>query len=334
MKARSPPRASAAAVRGLLRALPALLALCGTPGAALATCQLGRFDLPVTMHGMRAVISARVNGSPVSFIADSGAVYSMMAPADAARLKLSLRLPPDGLHVGGATGADTVPSVATVRQFTLGGARLRNVEFLVAGNELGGGSVGVLGDNVLGMFDTEYDLANGVIRLVRPWDCGHSMLAYWAVGRPYSVIDIERSSPQPTGRAYLNGERIRVVFDTGAQSSIVTLHAAERAGERPGSEGVVPAGFSHGGIGRRALPTWIAPFASFRIGDEAIYNTHLRIGDVKPGDADMLLGADFFLSHHIYVAASQHKVYFTYNGGPVFNLTTEPTAPAPVAHRP
>ena len=30
----------------------------------------------------------------------------------------------------------------------------------------------------------------------------------------------------------------------------------------------------------------------------------------------MLLGADFFLSHRIYVANSRDKLYFTYNGGP------------------
>ena len=36
----------------------------------------------------------------------------------------------------------------------------------------------------------------------------------------------------------------------------------------------------------------------------------------------MLIGADFFLSHRIYVASSQRKLYFTYNGGPVFNLDT------------
>jgi hypothetical protein len=65
------------------------------------------------------------------------------------------------------------------------------------------------------------------------------------------------------------------------------------------------------------VQTWIAPFASFRIGDEEIRNTHLRIGDTGLRDVDMLIGADFFLSHRIYVASSQHKLYFTYNGGPV-----------------
>jgi len=41
----------------------------------------------------------------------------------------------------------------------------------------------------------------------------------------------------------------------------------------------------------------------------------------------MLIGADFFLSHRIYVASSQRKLYFTYNGGPVFDLAA---MPAPV----
>ena len=48
-------------------------------------------------------------------------------------------------------------------------------------------------------------------------------------------------------------------------------------------------------------------------------------------DADMLLGADFFLSHRVYMASKQDKIYFTYNGGPVFDLR-EDQAKAPAQH--
>ena len=107
--------------------------------------------------------------------------------------------------------------------------------------------------------------------------------------------------------------------------------AARRAGETPDSPGVTAGGMS-AGIGRHTVRTWIAPFASFKIGDEEIHNTHLRIGDPELRGADMLIGADFFLSHHILAASSQRKLYFTYNGGPVFNLTTVPMpAPAPAS---
>jgi tetratricopeptide (TPR) repeat protein len=76
-----------------------------------------------------------------------------------------------------------------------------------------------------------------------------------------------------------------------------------------------------GGIGPNMVPSYIAPLQSFKIGDEEIQHTRLRFADFQLGDADMLIGPDFFLSHRIYVANSQQKLYFTYNGGPVFNLT-------------
>ncbi len=43
----------------------------------------------------------------------------------------------------------------------------------------------------------------------------------------------------------------------------------------------------------------------------------------------MILGGDFFVSHHVYVSNSQHKLYFTYNGGPVFDLSSRAAAAAP-----
>ena len=41
----------------------------------------------------------------------------------------------------------------------------------------------------------------------------------------------------------------------------------------------------------------------------------------------MLLGYDFLRSHRVLVAHSQRRIYFTYNGGPVF-VRTPPTVQA------
>ena len=41
----------------------------------------------------------------------------------------------------------------------------------------------------------------------------------------------------------------------------------------------------------------------------------------------MLLGADFFLSHHVLISYSQRRIFFTYNGGPVFDLRVRGAAP-------
>ena len=312
--------------RGCLIAF-ALLGLTSAPLCVAAGCKLvKRAELPVTMSGLAPLVHAEINGTDALFIADSGAFFSMLTPAAAAQFKLHLSPAPFGFGLTGVGGEAHV-SVTTVATFTIFGVTIPKVEFIVGGNDLGGGAAGLLGQNVFRLADdVEYDLANGIIRLFSPDGCRHTVLAYWAVGRVYSVMDIARStplSPHTAGIAFLNGARIRVIFDTGSPTSMLTLEAAKRAGVTPETPGVVAAGPS-AGVGRQLVPSWIAPFPSFKIGDEEVRNTRLRIGASGVRDVDMLIGADFFLSHRIYVANSQEKLYFTYNGGPVFNLTATP----------
>ena len=295
--------------------------------ASAADCKIGKIaELPVTMNGLRPIVTAQINGVDEQFIADSGAFFSTLSPASAAELKL--RVVPSNIRVHGITGS-TEAGVTTVKQFTLAGVPIRDVEFIVGGSQPAR-AAGLLGQNVFRLADVEYDLAHGVIRLLQPIACDKNALAYWAQnGEPYSVMEIAwatQARPHTTGTALVNGARIHVMFDTGSAFSLLTLHAAERAGVTPDSAGVVKAGLI-GGLGTRTEQTWIAPVQSFKIGDEEIKQTKLRFGDISLPEADMLIGTDFFLSHRIYVASSQQKLYFTYNGGPVFNLNANPGTP-------
>jgi tetratricopeptide (TPR) repeat protein len=311
--------------RCYLAGLAMLLAAIGSGRAFAGSCSLGKMaEFLITMTNMRPLMSAKINDVDVQFIVDSGAFYSMMSAASAAELKLPTRFAPFGFYLTGVGGGRADASIANVKVFTLAGVALHDVEFLVGGSELGAGSIGVLGQNVLHIADVEYDLGQGFIRLMKPLGCGKgAMLAYWVnASTPYSAVDIESTTPQrpfATGAAFINGTPIRVMFDTGAGVSTLSLKAAARVGIKPDSPGVVYAGQAYG-IGRNTIPNYIAPFSSFKIGDEEIRNTRLRIADIDLPNADMLIGPDFFLSHRIYVANRQHKLYFTYNGGPVFNL--------------
>ncbi len=322
-------------LRAALKAL-ALLALPLSGGAASAACKLSKLlDLPVTMIDMKPMVTAKINGADAWFVADSGAFYSMLSPASAAQLNLKTYAAPYGLRLSGVGGEASI-SATMVKAFTLSGLPIHNIEFLVGGGETGGGGVGVLGQNVFRAGDVEYDLGKGVIRLLREEDCHNSNLAYWVHGteQPFSMMSIEETTPlvpHTTGVATLNGVKIRVTFDTGSDVSMLSVRAARRAGVNLDSPGVTYAGTSRG-VGRGMAKTWIAPFASFKLGDEEIRNTHLRIGEYPTDSTDMLIGADFFLSHRVYVANKQRKLFFTYNGGPVFNLTSSPSPPRiPVA---
>jgi tetratricopeptide (TPR) repeat protein/predicted aspartyl protease len=286
-------------------------------------CTLGRVaEIPVTMAGTRPLITAKINNQEARFVLDSGMFYSMISVATAAEFNLKVKAAPFGLRIEGIGGSVTA-QVATVKDFGIAGALIHNIEFLVGGSEVGG--EGLLGQNFLQQWDVEYDFSKGVVRLFKLEGCRKNTLAYWRTpGQAYSVTDIESVTQarfHTIGVGYVNGQKIRVTFDTGAETSVLSLRAAARAGMKTDSPGVVEAGYGIG-LGRGMVKSYIATASSFKIGDgEEIKNARLRIQDLDLVDADMLLGSDFFVSHHVFVANSQHKLYLTYNGGPVFNLT-------------
>lgn len=309
-------------MRRVLLGLAAALGLSDPAWAEGGGCKLQKVaDLPVTMAGLKPHVPVKINGRDAVLVADSGAFFSMIGEESARRLALGRGMTPPGLRVRGIGGAAAV-KVGVADRFELSGGVLTNVDFLVGDLAPGSRADGILGQNVLGVLDVEYDFANGAIRLFKPMGCEKARLAYWAGEKPVNVLPFRKTTPlEPhiIANASVNGRPIRVIFDTGAFRSVLEQSTAERLGFRPDAPGVEHAGLS-GGIGPRRLENWIAPFDEFAIGGEAIRNTRLRVAPISLAKADMLLGADFFLSHRILVSNSQDQVYFTYNGGPVFRL--------------
>jgi predicted aspartyl protease/Flp pilus assembly protein TadD len=293
-------------------------------------CKLSKIaDLPITMRGTEPIVTARINGQDVPFLADSGAFFSTLTPAKAKELGLNVSSATFGLRISGV-GGESEAGLTTVKAFGIAGATLPNVEFVVAGNALGGETAGLLGRNFLDFADAEYDLAGGVIRLWRFRGCGSRIPTYWR--RPdqtVSMVDIRSLNNNPNdraavGAAFVNSAKISVLFDTGASASGLSLAVAKRLGLAVNGPGAVSAGETYG-MGKRLAHTWIVPVASFKVGDEEIRNTRLRVYDSTLTDVDMLIGADFFLAHRVFIDNTAHKLYFTYNGGPVFNLDVKPS---------
>jgi tetratricopeptide (TPR) repeat protein/predicted aspartyl protease len=299
---------------------------------AQAACSFKKLaELPVTMLGLRPMVPGRINGVEVQMLADSGAFISSITRSAAMKAKVPLRGVAKGVQ--GASGQAAM-DVGVVDSFELSGLSLGSLTFLVGADVMGGESSGLLGQNILGRLDVEYDLANGVIRLFSADGCDDAYLAYWTGDQRAGMLTMaprSRTRPHIIVPASVNGQPIRALLDTGASTSVLKLTAAGRAGVKTNSDGVKAAGMSMG-ISGRGLDTWLAPVSSFAFGDEQIQNTRLRISSVELGEADMLIGADFFLSHRIFVSNSQNRIYFTYNGGPVFRLDGQ--APAAVATAP
>ncbi len=312
-------RDSKAAARRAMAGATFALALL-SPAAHGAGCSIKTMELPVRMVGGRAVATVGMNGTPVPMVVDTGAFFSLLTEAAAAQLNLRLASMPEDMRIYGLAGKVRT-HLTTVKRLQLGKGEIPDVDFVVGINEPGGDAMGLMGRNILSVADAEYDLGHGMIRLVFPSDeCEHSNMAYWAgADTPVSELDLlhEIRARTPSIRAdiLLNGKNVTAMFDTGA-TTMVSLKTAHQVGLKDSD--MTPRGQGTGaGAGR--MDTWSAPFDQVDLGGESIRHNRLAIGDFDMS-IEMLVGIDFFLSHHVYVSKQQQKMFFTYNGGPVFQL--------------
>lgn len=298
----------------------AALALLLAVPAAHAGCQVSELEIPVRIVNQRPIGTLTLNGTEVAMLIDSGAFFSMLPLSTATQLGLKLQNLPYGMRIEGYTGAIEA-SMTKVDKVGLRGNELRNVEFIVGGNELGSGIQGVLGRNFLAAGDTEYDLAHGVVRLMFPkGDCEKTSFAYWAGDAPVIRTELLNNYRENNNdirvTVQVNGTKLRAVMDTGAPTTSLKMRSARRAGVKDSDLKEIG---RVGGAGEGRVRSWTAQLASFELGGETIANNFLQIDETDHLKDDMLIGLDYFLSHRIYVSRLQRQIYATWNGGAVFS---------------
>jgi hypothetical protein len=252
------------------------------------------------------MVDAKVNGKPAHFLLNSSAPVSTISAKFAASQKLAANQ---------VAGQDVV----TVPKFELNGAALNNEPFVEV-DQLSGAD-GVLGQSLLQRMDVEYDLASGKVVLAKADGCEKSNMAYWA--KDSDLISVMPLAPPVSGpphtdvKVAVNGVILTGRFDTAAPFSVISAAAAEKAGVKTSDASVRPV------KGRK--DQWLASF-TVNVGGEEAKNAPLMISAGGDASYDVLIGADYFLTHHIYVANSQHKIYATRTGNPA--------APMFTAHQP
>ena len=295
---------------------------------AMAACSLSTQPISVTFDGgERPIVAAKVNGKPGRFLVDSSSAVNQISGKYAASQKL-----PES-KAGSAT-------IVSAPKFEFAGVALTNVQFAVS-DQLGDTTDGIIGQTFLHQADVEYDLgrpsfgaaapassggktssspppsfgpAVGTVKLAKAVGCEGSNMAYWAkdgdVFYEAALTPLANGAPFTEIEVVVNGVKLRGLFATGKAYTTITEKAAAKAGVKTTDAGVV-ALTSEG-----PAKSWKAPFNSVIIGNEEIKNEPLEIDQANDDFYDVLIGADFFSSHHLYVANSQQKIYFTRTGGP------------------
>ncbi|TWB41779.1 retroviral-like aspartic protease family protein [Nitrospirillum pindoramense] len=310
----------------------------GAAAQAAETCQMIKSDtLPVEMDGNQPLVKVAVNGHPVYFLVDTGSALSMILRSKAEELDLPSFSGRNGTLVG--VGGRSDIQGTRIKTFTLGKQTVTDMPLKLAGERRIGREdvVGLLGEDVFRKFDVEIDLAHNIINLYQPRGCDSAFLGFWAENAMTADFrPVDWQAPSIVLDVTVGGKPVRAILDSGATHSVLSLEAASRAGVTPDTPGVVM-GEKSEGIGAKLVQDWVGVFDGFTLGDETIKRAKLRFSDLNgsasyadagsrtrfdtSGGPEMLLGADFLRAHHVLIAHSQNRLYFTYNGGPVFQVT-------------
>ncbi len=310
--------------------------------AAPSDCKLITIaEWPIRLEHNKLIVDGAINGQKIGIVLDTGAERSFILRSAAVRLGLTLRRA-RGLRLFGI-GGETEVEMAHLDEFKIGEATHKNWQVIVAGErELGGDVALLLGDDFFHGADVEFDLAHGAVRLFQLKDCDGVSLAYWATsGAGHVEIEaVDDVHPHVVLAVQINGQPFRALLDSGAGISMLSTSDAARLGVTPETAGVVTVGRGSG-LGAKQIDSWIGPFQSFTIGEETIQNPKIAFSDLWKGTTytqtgsnlrtqvglqPMLLGADFLLAHRVLIAHSQRKIYFTYAGGPMFQVSRPPEA--------
>jgi hypothetical protein len=297
--------AAACAAAGLMVAFP-----------AAAACSLKTQPIPITMTG--AVLgtnngvpttSVKVNGKTAQFMVDSSAAVNQISTKFASSQKLPSTKTPNA-------------EIFTSPKFEIAGAGMDNAQFIGSGSLPG--VDGVVGQTILGLMDVEYDLGaqgGGKVTLAKADGCENSNMAYWAKDGDLfwqmPLVPASNGAPLSETEITVNGVKLKAMLDTASSYSVITKAAAEKAGVKTTDAGVAPL--------KGSSNRWLGNF-TVNVGGEEMKNAPLQISSTSDNYYDVVIGADYFLTHHLYVSNSQKKIYATRSGFP--------GAPSFTAHQP
>jgi len=279
-------------------------------GAAADKCDLKRLIETPLVSGsyFRPVISITMNDKPQKVLLDTGGFWSIVSPEVAVGLP-RLRSPLTGrLGLRGRAMGELVkmPSVQ------IGPARAANVDFLIAPEGYDDSVEATLGANLLAQFDVEIDPVKNTASLFSPDHCDGKVI-YWPHS-DYAEIPfkLRRGDRWIIMSLMLSGKEVKVMIDTGAPQSVLSMKAAKRLFDlTPDSPGMQPQGTETDDHGR-SFRTYRYQFSSLEMGEISFKNPWIEVADVDDESSiDMILGMHQLAALHLYFAYGEEKLYVT-----------------------
>lgn len=260
---------------------------------------------------------ALLNGHSGRMLVDTGSEGSLVTPETQRRL--DLRADPRIMTVmRGANGRGTLSPVVVLRSLQLGGFELGPRPMPLGAlpgvpDDLEPPIMGLMGADLWRGYDLEIDVP-------------HGRLVFWAVGgeacrnvplwpAPFETLPAELDRGRLTVPFRLDGVAGRALVDSGARSHVVSREFVHRIGVNDAALARDPGGISSGVDMNAKRYVWHR-FHVLSLGEGheesgagVWHEPVLTVSDVQDG-ANMLLGADWFARHDVWLSYATRQVFF------------------------
>ena len=296
--------------------LQCLLLLFAAFAPAHAACRVTPQDaVPVELVNGHLLVTVQVNDTPATFILDTGAERTLMGE-DVVRQLGVARDTWVASTVLGIGGYEERPN-ALPRSLRLGSVLLRR-RSLAGDNsvtvgplpvtEIAGHPIaGLLGRDFLSPFDLDIDLPKRRLTLYDVNGCTSGFL-------PWTTRYAAIPAATPVGAALvvqvaIDGRPLRALIDTGASASLVAAPGMARLGLTPALLARDPGG-DGSGVGPAPVFMHRHRFSDLRVGPDTTSDPTLWVARVHAIPiVDMLLGADWLRTRHVWLSFSTKQVF-------------------------
>jgi predicted aspartyl protease len=269
-------------------------------------CRLTLYaSLPLTTEvDGRVSVPMTVQDKAYSFMVDTGGAVATIGWDQAE--ELGLKKKPSGNYLVGV-GGRLLSSFITPDHIALGKMVGSDLAFYVESRS-GIGIDGTLAPDMLKHYDVDLDFAHGKMNLFSPTHCPGKVV-YWT-NENYVIIPILASgSAHIRVPVIVDGKEITAVIDTGAVTSIMSLHAADVLGVKEDSPDLKLK--SSGGRFKK-VKLYTYPFHTLEMGGVTVQNPHIVIGSnefMGSFRSDMILGMGILRQLHLYISYKEEKLY-------------------------
>jgi predicted aspartyl protease len=277
-----------------------------------ADCKLVRVaQLPMTLKTGHVTILASANGKDLTLGIDTGGSGSSLTKAGVGRL---------GLPYSARLGA-IIPAIGGAR-ISEGNVHLDNLR--IGDLELGGiyipemdtlpGVDGLIGPDILGHYDVEFDFGHKTFGLFKPHPCSNHAV-YWTGSYTVIPFTITRSGHVRVP-VTLDGQNTDAILDTGAGISVLSMRDANSMfGLAPNSPDVEATNPVSGTPWGRPVNAYTYTFKTLTMGGVTIPNLRIELTDGRNflGNdfASLVLGNDVLSRFHLIIAYREQKLYIT-----------------------